>query len=135
LDSGVLRSNILEYNTTDADAFQLSFRPITPRFLHMLASRLSKGDDLLPKIANIVLAGGAFLCIFVVSYVICYYGWSGQRHFSTASGMVLYVVFPTVLASLLFGFLSRSAEFKVNLTIFFLSCVASLYGTEIFLTY
>ena len=92
-----------------------------------------KADDLLPKIATIVLAGGAFLSIFVSLYFIYYYGWTGQRHFSTPFGMVLYVVFPAVLAALLFGFVRQRPEFKVNLTIFCLSFAASLYGAETFL--
>ena len=92
-----------------------------------------KADDLLPKVATIVLAGGAFLSIFVSLYFIYYYGWTAQRHFSTPFGTVLYVVFPAALAALLFGFLRRRPEFKVNLAIFCLSCAASLYGAEIFL--
>ena len=68
-------------------------------------STLIKADDLLPKIANIILAGGAFLCISALFYVFYYYGWTAERRFSAPFGMVLYWGFPAVLASLLFGFL------------------------------
>ena len=92
-----------------------------------------KADDLLPKIASIVLAGGAFLCIFVLLYFIYYYGWTAQRRFSALFGMVLYYVFPAVLASLLFAFLRRSPEFKVNAAILCLSLAVSAYAGELFL--
>src|SRR5262249_46074185 len=88
---------------------------------------------LLPKVANIVLAGGAFLCIFVSLYFIYYYGWTAQRYFSGPLGMVLYVVFPAVLASLLFGFLRRSAGLKVNYALVCVSLFAAAYGGELFL--
>jgi hypothetical protein len=47
--------------------------------------------------------------------------------------MVLYVVFPAVLASLLFAFLRRSPEFKVNAAFVCISLIASAYGGELFL--
>ena len=90
-------------------------------------------DDLLPKVANILLAGGAFLCILVSFYFIYYYGWTAQRHFTAPFGMVLYVVFPVVLASLLFAFLRRSLGFKVNSAFVCVSLIASAYGGELFL--
>ena len=92
-----------------------------------------KADDLLPKVASIVLAGGAAFCIFVLTYFIYYYGWTAQRSFSTPFGMVLYVVFPAVLASLLLAFLHRSPEFRVNAAILCVSLVASAYAGELFL--
>ena len=85
---------------TDTDSVEIGRQEPVP------TSKLMKADDLLPKIASIVLAGGAFLCIFVLFYVIYYYGWTAQRRFSAPFGMVLYYVFPAVLASLLFGFLA-----------------------------
>ena len=99
----------------------------------MPTSKLLKADDLLPKIASIVLAGGAFLCIFVSFYVIYYYVWTGQRHFNTPLGMVLYLVLPAVLASLLFGFLRRNPEFKVNAAMVCVSLIVPVYGVELFL--
>src|SRR5262245_43668916 len=66
-----------------------------------------RAADFLIKSANIVLAGGAFLCILVLSYFIYHYGWTAIRHFSAPFDMVLYWIFPAVLASLLFGFLRR----------------------------
>ena len=94
-----------------------------------------KADDFLAKVASIVLAGGAFLCIFVLMYFIYYYGWTAQRRFSAPLGIVLYVVFPAVLASLLFAFLRRSPEFKVNSAFVCVSLIVSAYGGELFLRF
>ena len=72
---------------TDTDSVEIGRQEPVP------TSKLMKADDLLPKIASIVLAGGAFLCIFVLFYFIYYYGWTAQRHFSSPFGMVLYYRF------------------------------------------
>jgi PAS domain S-box-containing protein len=97
------------------------------------ASKLLKSDDFLAKIARIVLVGGAFLCIFLLSYVSYYYGWTAERRFSGPFGMILYYVFPAVLASLLFGFLRRSPEFKVNAVIVCFSLFVAAYAGDLFL--
>src|SRR5262245_32741509 len=96
-------------------------------------SKLLKADDLLPKIAKVVLAAAAFLCIVALSYVIYYYGWTAQRGFSAPFGMALYIVLPAVLAALLFGFLRRSPEFKVNVALLCLSLTLSAYAGELLL--
>jgi PAS domain S-box-containing protein len=92
-----------------------------------------KADDLLARVANIVLGAGAFLCILVLFYLVYWYGWTAVRHFSAPFDMVLYWIFPAVLASLLFGFLWRSAEFKVNAAIVCVSIVALVYAMELLL--
>ena len=110
---------------TDTDSVEVGRQEPAP------ASKLVKADDLLPKIANIVLAGGAFLCILVLFYLIYYYGWTADRRLSTPFGMVLYWVLPAVLASLLFAFLRRSREFKVNAALVCASVAISLYAMEL----
>ena len=45
--------------------------------------------------------------------------------------MVLYAVAPAVVASLLFGFLRRSREFKVNAAMICVSLAASMYAVEL----
>ena len=94
-----------------------------------------KADGLLLKTANIVLAGGAFLCILVLFYLLYYYGWTAERHFSSPFRMVLYWVFPAVLASLLFGCLRWNPEVKINMAVLCLSTAISIYGAELFLTF
>ena len=49
--------------------------------------------------------------------------------------MVLYWVFPAVLASLLFAFLRRSREFKVNAAIVCVSVAVSVYAVELTLAF
>jgi PAS domain S-box-containing protein len=95
--------------------------------------KLMEADDLLPKIATTVLAGGAFFCLLALLYVFYYYGWTAQRGFIAPFGMVLYFVVPAVLTSLLMGFLRRSPEFKVNAALVCVSLAASVYGLELFL--
>ena len=94
-----------------------------------------KTDHFLAKVTSIVLAGGAFLCIFVLMYFIYYYGWTAQRRFSAPLVIVLYVVFLAVLASLLFAFLRRNPEFKVNFAFVCVSLIASAYGGELVLRF
>jgi hypothetical protein len=97
------------------------------------ASKLMTADDFLPKIANIVLAAGAFLCIFLFFYFIYYYGWKAERHFSHPFGMVLYWFFPGVFASLLFAFLRWSPESKVKAAMVCVSVAASVWLIELLL--
>ena len=52
------------------------------------ASKVMKVDDLLLQIANSVLAGGAFLCILALFYLIYYYEQTADRRFSTPFGIV-----------------------------------------------
>src|SRR5262249_2615035 len=125
---------LVEINTrsTDLRAGTDTYAVEVGRQEPLSTSKLMRVSDFLPKVANIVLAGGAFLCIFISLYFIYDYGWTAQRHFTAPFGMILYVVFPVVLASLLFGFLWRSPEFKVNFAFVCVSLFASVYGGELF---
>src|SRR5262249_49880630 len=126
---------LVEINTrsTDLGAGTDTYGIEVGRQEPLSTNKLMRVNDLLPKVANIVLAGGAFLCILVSFYFIYYYGWVAQRHFTAPFGIVLYVVFPAVLASLLFAFLRRSPGFKVNSALVSVSLIASFYGGELFL--
>src|SRR5262249_34116317 len=126
---------LVEINTrsTDPGAGTDTYGVEVGRQEPISTSKLMRVNDLLPKVANIVLAGGAFLSMLVSFYFIFYYGWTAQRHFTAPFGMVLYVVFPAVLASLLFGFLRRNPGFKVNSALVCISLMVSAYGGELFL--
>jgi hypothetical protein len=95
------------------------------------ATKVTKADDVILMLANIILAGGAFLCLLVSFYIIYYYGWTAQRYFSAPPGALLYCVLPAVLASLLFGFLRRSREFKAKAAIVSVSVALSVYAMEL----
>src|SRR5215831_6664744 len=83
---------LVEINTcsTDLGAGTDSYAVQVRRQEALQTSKLMRVNDLLPKVANIVLAGGAFLCIFVSLYFIYYYGWAAQRDFTAPFGIILY---------------------------------------------
>jgi hypothetical protein len=85
------------------------------------------------KVADIILGGGGVTSFLILFYVIYYYGWTGQRQFVNLIGPALYYGFPAVLVVLLFACLRLRADHKVNLAIFFVALVTSLYGVELFL--
>ncbi len=90
-------------------------------------------DDLLPRIASIVLAGGAFLCILVSFYVLYHYAWMAERQFSNSISKALYYFVPVSLASFLSVSLRFRPPYKINLALLCVSLAASLYGIELFL--
>ena len=132
LDLDGLPGAVVEINTSSTDP-QAPTNSDSVKIGKQAASKWMKADDLLPKIATIFLAGGAFLCLFMLLYVFYYYGWTAQRGFSSPLGMILYYGVPAVLASLLFAFSRRSPEFRVNAALVCVSLTASVYGLELFL--
>jgi PAS domain S-box-containing protein len=97
-----------------------------------------KGDEISEKLggfAGIVLVSGGVFCSLVSLYIFYHYGWSGQEKFASRFGMVVYFVFPAVLAALFFLSLRLGRIHKVKLAIFFLSSAISIYTVELFLTY
>src|SRR5713101_6804825 len=87
------------------------------------------------RIANIILGGGGVVCVFVVSYFVYNYSWTGQRQFTSSIGIILYYVFPAVLAGLLFASLRLRPSQKVNFAILCFSLVVSIYAAESFLSF
>jgi PAS domain S-box-containing protein len=114
---------------TDTDAVEVGSQEPLP------ASKLIKADDLLPKIANIVLAGGAFLCILVLFYIIYHYGWTGERQFTGLIGMILYYGLTSFLAALLFSSLRMPPAVRIRLALVLTSTCISLYASEIILAF
>jgi hypothetical protein len=51
---------------------------------------MTKEEKLFSNAANINFAGGGIGCLFVLSYIIYYYGWTGTRQFTSVTGMILY---------------------------------------------
>jgi hypothetical protein len=85
------------------------------------------------RIANIILAGGGVLWIFVFLYFLYHYGWLKDRRFTDSSGVVLYYLLPVGLAILLIASLKLKPAHRVNLAILYLSITASFYLAESFL--
>ena len=106
---------------TDTDGVEIERQDPIP------ASQLIEADSLPSKIASIVLAGGAFLCILVASYAF-------TKLFSDSTGKLLYGFLPIGLAGLLlFASLRLKPSHKINLAVFCVSLAASVYGMELFL--
>jgi hypothetical protein len=93
-----------------------------------------KGDDLPTKVADILLASAAFLCIVVFLYFVYHYGWKAERRFSDPFGIGLYWVFPAVLAGLLFAFLRWTPESKVKAATVCVSVAVSVWLLELLLS-
>jgi hypothetical protein len=91
---------------------------------------MADAGPVLATVADIVLGGGAFLCLLVSFYAIYYYGWTPKKYFS-ALFIIVYGVLPAVLGSALFAFLRRSREFKVNAALVCASVGVSVYAVEV----
>ena len=87
----------------------------------------------LESAAKITLVVGGFFSVVVLSYFLYYYGWTGERRFTSPLGAVLYYVVPASAASLLFASLGLKQTYKINLAILCVSVVVSMYGAELFL--
>ena len=98
------------------------------------ASQLTKADDLLPKIANIVLGGGGIFCLLLLLEVFYYHAWTGQRQLASPVELVVYYVLPTVLAILSFTVLLSRSAYKIRVALVFLSTAASIYAVEVVAT-
>ena len=82
-------------------------------------------------VANTVLAGGAILSGVVFVYII--YLSTRGKHFTTFVAVFLYV-FPAALAAVCLACLRLPASYRINVALFLLSTVASVYVVEIITT-
>ena len=92
-----------------------------------------KIDEILAKLANIVLGGGALLLTLVSFYFMYYYEWMAQRQFTNSVSKVIYLAIPVGLASFLLASLRLKPKYKINLALSGISFVISLLGIELFL--
>ena len=123
--AGQLRA-LVEINRRAADPDACTDTDSVERVTPEPTIRLLNAAALPSKIANVVLAAGAFLCILAASY-------GFTRLFSDSTGKLLYGFLPIGLACLLFASLRLKPSHKINLAIFFVSLAASVYGMELFL--
>lgn len=93
----------------------------------------TKANRILTKIANIVLAGGALVCILTLFFFLYQYAWTEQRQFTTPMSGALYYVLPTALAGFLINSLRFKAASKVNIVLLCISLASTAYATELFL--
>jgi PAS domain S-box-containing protein len=95
-----------------------------------LPALAQRADDLLSKIANIVLAAGSLFWILVVLYLLYINHWTGERQFANPTGIVVYYLFPTFLAGLLLASLWLPPLHRTKLAILVVSTGVSVYGVE-----
>jgi hypothetical protein len=85
------------------------------------------------RLANIILAGSALVCLVALSYFVYQYGWTGQRQFMSVGDVVVYYLVPAGLAILLLASLRLAPARKVIAASGCLLVAISAYGTEIYL--
>lgn len=85
-----------------------------------------KLESFLGKLADIVLAAGAVLCILVASY-------ASTKNFNSSLGKLFYVFVPIGLAGVLFTSRRFKPTYRLNLAVVCVSITASVYAMELFL--
>ena len=85
------------------------------------------------RLADIVFIGGGVVCLLAFFYFVYWYVWTGEREFTSAAGIIINIVFPAVLASALFASLRFRPAYRVNLAIFCISSLFSIYSLELLL--
>lgn len=85
-------------------------------------------------VATLVLIVAAVACLFVLAYYLYYYGWTGQRHFTSWVGVLLYLILPAALAVFLLASLRLRVSHRVNLALALCSAGVSIYLLEALLT-
>ena len=86
------------------------------------------------KIANIVLAGTGVFCLMLLVYVISRFTWPQERDVATLAVMLLYYMFPALLAGLCFAALRLRPSHRINSALILLSTGASIYAGETIMT-
>ncbi len=84
------------------------------------------------KLANIILGGAAAICLLVLFYFIYHYSLTGERQFTSPVGVIVYYVFPALLAGLFLTSLRMRPSHKINLSLVVMGCAVSLYALELF---
>jgi PAS domain S-box-containing protein len=123
-DGGIDREGLMEFPTESKTGRQDPVR-----------SRETRAEDILLKIANVVLFTGGIVCLLVLFYLIYHYSWTGDRQFVSYTGMLLYYGLPGLLAAVLFTSLRLSPSFRGKLALVLLSTCISLYAVELVLTF
>ncbi len=95
------------------------------------ASRSTKAEEFLAKIANIVLSAGGILCLVVLAYLFYYYAWTEQRSFTSTVGAFVYFAVPGLLAIAFFVSLRLPASHRINIVLCCASVALTIYTIEV----
>ena len=85
------------------------------------------------RLADIVLVGGGVVCLVAFFYFVYWYVWTQERQFTSAAGIIINIVLPGVFASVLFASLRCRPAHRINLAIFSVSLLFSIYSLELLL--
>ena len=85
------------------------------------------------RLADVVLAGGGVVCLLVWLYFVYWYVWTGEREFSSAAGIIIYILVPGILATAFFAFLRCRPSYRASIAIFCISSLLSIYSLELLL--
>jgi hypothetical protein len=81
--------------------------------------------------ADLILAGGGILALSALAFFLYYYGWTGERQFTSFLAGALHYTVLAGVAGFLFASLRFRPKFKITLAIFCISLSMSLYAAEI----
>ena len=135
LDLDANREAVIEINTPSLDSETDAGVRIDSHIAEIERQQPLRADDLLVKIANIVLVGGGVACLFILFHIFYYYSWTGERSFTSDVGKILYYGLPASLVALLFASLRMSPSFRGNLALVAVSTCIALYSLELILVF
>src|SRR5438445_3695227 len=94
---------------------------------------MRKEEEFLAKgatFANIVLVSAGVVCLLALSYFAYHYAWTRDRQFASWVGVLLYYVFPALLAASSFVSLRLRVPLKLSLALLLCSASASIIALE-----
>jgi hypothetical protein len=94
----------------------------------------AKANNFLAKISTGILAGGAFCCLLTLLFFLYHYQWTGERQFTSFTGVVVYQLLPALLAGFLVAALWLPPRFRLKLAMLLLSTGISVGVAEVALT-
>ena len=99
----------------------------------MIPDKINRHKGL--KVANGILIGEGLVCLLLLVYCIYYYGWRGERSFSSPVGPILFYGLPAIIASLSFAALRLRPSYRINLVLFTVSMNVLVLATELLLPF
>lgn len=99
-----------------------------------MGATIAEGKIKPARSADIVLVGGGVVCLLAFFYSVYWYVWTHEREFTGPADIITKIVLPGVLASALFASRRLRLDYRVNLAIFCISSLFSIYITELLLS-
>jgi PAS domain S-box-containing protein len=99
-----------------------------------LTSRSKRTEELVAKVADIVLIAGGVFCILALSYFVYYYDWTEQRSFTSRTGEFVYFALPGLVAISLFACLALRKSYRINVALCCCSVAFTMYTAEAVMT-